>query len=145
MKVSTHILFSIGLFLVLLPFLKLFAFIPLISAILIDIDHYFYYSLTRKDADIRNTYSFFMQLRQKRDEKKQGSRILYFLAIFHTIEFVVLILILSLFSEIFALITLGIIFHLIIDCIEFMTVKKHLALKSKTIYHYIKTKEEERL
>ena len=145
MKVSVHILFSIGLFLVLLPFFKLFALIPLISSILIDIDHYFYYASTRKEVNIRNTYSFFMQLRQRRDEKKQTNKILYFLAPFHTIEFIVLILILSLFSEIFALIALGIIFHLIIDGIESMTVKKHIALKSKTIYHYFNTKKEDRL
>jgi len=142
MKVSIHILSSFILFLILLPFLKSWAVIPFISAILIDIDHYFYYAFTRKKLNFKNSYIFFNELRK--NSKKSGAGILYILCIFHTYEFLFLIAIFSLFSEVFVLITLGVAFHLILDYIDFLTTKANYR-KSKMFLHYFKIHKEERL
>lgn len=138
MKIYQHIIFSIIFLLILYPFFSYYSFIPFIASLLIDIDHYFYYIKTKKSLNIKSCYTFFGKF-----EKYEGP-IIFFLAIFHTYEFLIIMIILSFFNEILALITVGLIFHLILDYIE-TKMREKPAKKSKTLYHYLKLGEDKKV
>jgi hypothetical protein len=79
-----------------------------LSSIFIDIDHYLWHIIKNKDHNLKNAYLF---LKNKQRWKRK-------LMIFHTIEFHILILLLSLIYLPFVYIFIGMIFHSILDIIE---------------------------
>jgi len=133
-----HILFGLIFSLILIPFIGQWSIVLFLSTFLFDIDHYFYYAFTRKDYSLSKSIKFFINSeREKRKSKKSNGGVKYFLCIFHTYEFILLMIILSLFFEIFAVITLGLLFHLFLD---FIDIKIYYYPAEK--YHWISTYHE---
>lgn len=106
-----HIFLGI-LFILILSLTNLFTPLQLIlilaASILIDTDHWFVYVKRKKDFSIKQAYNFFYSLRKTKSKHT-------FLCIFHTIEFFIILGLLSLKSQFFFLVFLGCIFHLVTD------------------------------
>ena len=91
------------------------------ASFLIDVDHYLYFVVTKKNLSVKKAYNFFNEERNAalKLPKRQRKGIDPKMCLFHGIEVSGLILILGLFlSKIFLFIFAGFIFHLIFDWIE---------------------------
>ena len=108
----THFIITLILSIVLYPLFKLNVLWFFLSGFLIDFDHYLYYVLKYKTLNFSKAYSYYLK---KQDE--------LFLMIFHTIEFWILLLILSSFSMIFIFLLIGLLPHLTMDYIEMISGK----------------------
>ena len=104
MNIKGHFLIGLILSLILLPFFGTNSFIIIISSILLDIDHIFNYALNHNSINIKKAINHHKNLCGK-----------HALSIFHTIEFIILLGILSSFSETILLLFIGAIAHLITD------------------------------
>lgn len=104
------------------------------ASVLIDVDHYIYYAIRKNIWNLSKTY------REHKTLPKNHKPMLH---IFHTSEFLVLILIFSLFNQIFLFIFIGLLFHSIIDIIDFIAVGK-LGCREFFITRYILSKNKSR-
>ncbi len=113
MNLSVHIITSAILATILYPFFGLSALLVIVSSFLIDFDHFIYFAFKFKNLNIFKTYRFYNVELKKRsiDSTKK------ILLVFHTIEFLLLIIILSFFSKVFFILLLGIVLHYILDII----------------------------
>ncbi|MBI2671176.1 hypothetical protein HYX18_04345 [Candidatus Woesearchaeota archaeon] len=83
--------------------------IVFLASFLIDVDHYFSYVYKKQDFSLRNAIAYFSDLRNMP---------YHTLHVFHTVEFWILLLLLSYFSSVFLIILIGILFHLSLDFTE---------------------------
>lgn len=82
-------------------------FIIVAASLLIDFDHLAYYVYTGKPVkNLRYMFNYFAQ-------GYEEHRPHYFL--FHNFEFVLILLIIGMFSKIFAMIAIGVLIHLLLD------------------------------
>jgi len=118
----THLIFSIIPFILASQFYGWNSLWIFVGGVLIDWDHYVYYIFQKKDINIIRSYRYFRSLRglKKLAEYKKVFRF------FHTIEFLIVIVILSFYSEIFFLILIGILTHYILDVINEIRLFKEL-------------------
>lgn len=133
-----HIIFSIILTIILylLNFDFLFILLFFLASILIDIDHYFFYIIKKKNFNLGKTYKYFRyELNRARIKKPKT-----LLFIFHTIEFFLLLLILSLFLNFFWPIFFGCLFHDVIDIICGLFQKHKKYIKAPSLIWYITKK-----
>jgi len=102
------------------------------SSILIDSDHYFWFIFNFKNFNLKKAYLYAKNNKSKKNRKK--------LMIFHTIEFLILILILSHFLKFLIYVFIGSVFHILIDTID-LVFKIRKNKKSKRyislIYYFI--------
>jgi hypothetical protein len=107
-----HFIFGL-IFSILLYFLfhlTLFqAFLILFASVFIDVDHYMFIVKRKKIWNLKKAYYWHKSL------PKNHKTIMH---IFHTVEFIVLVLLLSYFWSGFFFIFLGMIFHSILDLID---------------------------
>ncbi len=90
-----------------MPFVIIF-----FSTFLFDVDHYLAYIIRKKDFSFKKSYRFFVESRYKAIEKPKKRP---FLFISHTIEFLILMIILSFFNKTILYMTIGLLFHSILD------------------------------
>ena len=99
-------IFSIILYLIgLSPFNSILIFL---SSFLIDFDHYLWYVLKKKDFNLKKAFYFLKEMEKKKP----------MMMVFHTFEFILLILILSFFFNPFLFILMGMLFHSLLDLID---------------------------
>ena len=114
--------FFAALLLFILPLIGILGFMLIVlSAVLIDADHYLYYFYVEKGTSLTKAYAFFRKNKKKFLSLAKEKRAEYYGAwcIFHGIEMLILTLLCTFFiSEIFGFIFIGISFHLILDYIE---------------------------
>jgi hypothetical protein len=93
------------------------AAIVLFSSVFIDVDHYIYYILRKKDLSLRKAYFWFISNGKKYGKIPKRHKKKYYLSIliFHGIEPLLLLIILSFFLPIFWFVSFGFIFHLSLD------------------------------
>lgn len=103
------------------------AFIILASSILIDADHYLFYINKKKDYSLIKAYYWFKNL--PKDHKP-------ILQLFHTIEFMIFLAVLSYSSYYALLVLLGVLFHSLID-ICYMIAKKRFNTREFSIIKYL--------
>jgi len=144
-----HILFGlIFSFLVWLIFPITFfqATIIFLASVLIDIDHYFLYVFEKKDLSLRRAYNssinFGKKWRKLKREDKEKYKKKQF--IFHGIEFLTLIFLLSFLNNLFFYILIGLIFHLFLDILSEIYYQDPLYIKLSQIAVYIKNKNKKR-
>ncbi|MEK6934296.1 MAG: hypothetical protein AABW46_00285 [Nanoarchaeota archaeon] len=104
-----HLLSSIIPVILLFPIYKYWSFVFLIGSWLIDFDHYIWYFIYKKDFSIKNAY------RWCRDTHMKDQ-----LHIFHVIEFWILMFFLSFIHILFGIVFAGMVFHLILDFIDYI-------------------------
>jgi hypothetical protein len=102
-------IFSLAVY-ILFPVTPLQASVIFLSSFLIDFDHYLWYVFKKKDLSLRRAYFYLKSLGRKKHKKH--------LMIFHTLEFILIIGVLSLFFPIFFFLLIGILFHSLLDIID---------------------------
>lgn len=122
---SKHIVFGFIFSLLayfLFPKIGLFGFFTIwLASFLIDVDHYLYYVFTKKDINLKNSYKWFMGESSKafylpREKRKNNGKQIP--CIFHGIEAIIILILLSLINSFFMYILIGFIFHEILDFIH---------------------------
>ena len=123
---KTHIIFgfifSLILFL-LFPSINWVGFFMIFaSSVLIDVDHYLFYAVTKKDWSLIRAYKWFVKGTKRFEklsieEKKKSKSIV---CIFHGIESLIILFVLSYFSNFFFFILIGFLFHELLDLIHIL-------------------------
>jgi len=122
MKTWVHSLFSLILALLLYPIFSWKVIFVFVGGVLIDIDHYFWYVYKYKKFNMFGCYKFFYGQGRKNNFKEINGA----LFIFHTIEFLLLALLLSFYSELILMVTAGLWVHYVLDLIWHYYVPKRL-------------------
>ena len=140
MRPKYHVLFSFlfsaGLFFFFPRITLLGAIVIFMGAVLIDVDHYLYYVFKKKDLSLRRAYRFFiMQLHVARKHKEHYQSPL---CIFHTVEALILMTVLALYSKIWLYVLVGSLLHFVLDLYETLIVHKNIGLRVYTLYPYFK-------
>lgn len=131
--------------LILLFFIKPFGvLIIFLSSVLIDVDHYLYYVFEKKRFSLKSAYNWYLIERQRFYDLslKERKKHRYFILIFHGLETLAIILLLSKYFPLLFFIFIGFSMHLIEDLIiayKFRFLKRELFL-SYAIYLHIKNK-----
>ncbi len=125
--------------------LFLFHLIPLTGALilwlvsfLIDVDHYAFYVLAKHDFNLRRAYHFFAH--QDKSYYKQKSEYRAPLCAFHTVEVLLLVIVLSFYYKIALYILIGMLLHFIGDFYHTIILMKAPRLRRYTIFNFIKEK-----
>jgi hypothetical protein len=148
---STHIIIgAIASFLIWLIFPSLTwwqVFIIFASSILIDVDHYLWYAIKKKDWSLRRAYQWHVkksELFQKMDEKERN-KFKHLLVIFHGIEFWLFLILLIFINKIFLFVLIGIVIHMILDYIDLYRWKAPFYTKTSQIAVIVKNKKKKRV
>lgn len=140
-----HIIINLIIALILLFFINpLYVLIIFLSSVLIDVDHYLYYIFEKKRFSLKSAYNWYLIERQKFHDLslKERKKHRYFIFIFHGLESLIILFLLSLYVPIFFFIFIGFSIHLIEDSIiaaKFKFLKRKLFL-SYAIYLHAKNK-----
>ncbi len=150
MQPKIHFLFSIPLIIFLYFIFKIPLYgilIILFSNILIDIDHFFYYIFkNKKNFSIKSfneSYNWYKKKSKFFNKlKKEELKKYYFgFYIFHGIEFLFLVFLLSFFNKFFLFILIGLTFHYLCDLIYTLKEKWPLQ-KFSWIYSFLERKKK---
>ncbi len=98
--------------------------IVFLSSVLIDADHYLFYAIGKRDFSYTGAYSWHVEqeIKAKRMAKK-GIRKRGPFHLFHTIEFHILLLLLSFSNAIFFYALVGFVFHSAVDFVDLALTK----------------------
>ena len=130
MKTSAHLIASIILTAALYPVFRWKVVLILVGGVLIDIDHYFWYAYKYKKINIFESYKFFIR---PMDEKNFES-IMGILLVFHTVEFLIIMAVLSYFSKFALIFTIGLLLHYALDLIYLYIVAKKFIINHSVIH-----------
>jgi hypothetical protein len=136
--IVTGLIFSIA-FYILFPSINVGeAGIIFLASFLIDFDHYAYYVVKEKDFNLKNAYRWF----KKRSKlfstlsKARKNKIPRTFSFLHGLEWVFLFFLSGkIFSPVFFFIAIGMLFHLILDCIDSYIILRRIR-KISVIYDY---------
>lgn len=120
MELIIHFISSLILGGVLYPFFGLSAFIVIIGGFIVDVDHYLLYICQFRKLEVKKALVYF---REYFDKHYKGKAPFF---IFHSIEFLLLLVLVSFYSEYVFLLTLGIILHYSLDFLYEMKLAGHL-------------------
>lgn len=129
MTLREHIKYSAIPCGILVPFLGYKVIWFLLGSILIDADHYITYVLRFKDFNVARMFKYYHE-----DLFKEINP--YVLNIFHTVEFLIVLLILSFYSSVFLLMLMGLVFHLLLDSIHLYKIGR-LSARAHSIVEYL--------
>ena len=132
---NAHVLYGILLALTswfLFPGVTWFeALLILFSSIFIDVDHYIWYVIVKKDWNLKRAYYYL------RDEVKGSQKLM----IFHTIEFLIVIGLLSFIWFGFYYIFIGVLYHFALDMMSMIKLKR-LKDREYSLIHWLKIKKK---
>lgn len=114
MLVKYHIISGLIASGLLFPIYDWYSLIVLISSFIFDIDHYLFFIITKKEFSLRKAYSYF---KNTHDTKNIGL-MRTMLMVFHTLEFYILLIVLSLLNRLFLMVLIGVLLHGILDAID---------------------------
>ena len=136
MSPLVHFIFSMITAVILYPIFGWSVLLIFVSGVLIDIDHYFWYIYKIKDYNMFKCYKFYMI----KEAKNNYRGIVGALFIFHTIEILVILMVISFFIEIVMFLTIGIFGHFLLDLIWIYYTTKRFFLNHSIISWFIKNK-----
>jgi hypothetical protein len=115
-----------------------------LSSFLIDFDHYLLYIFKKKDFVFMNAYQWFVKRRKKYLKLSLNEREKYKreIVIFHYAEFWILLLILSIFSNVFLFVLIGIAIHIFLDWLELFYLNEPIYSKVSLIWTLVKNKNK---
>lgn len=106
-----------------------------ITAFFIDVDHYIYFICKKGSWNLKKAYHYFYNLNKQLKKRKKK---LELLMIFHNIETLILLIVLSFFLfNVFFPILLGIIIHYILDIVTMLTCKEKKYKRALSLIYYI--------
>lgn len=121
-------------------------FLIFFASVLIDFDHYIWYVYRKKSPNLKKAYLWFKEKRKiwfKFPEKEREKYKRAYL-IFHSIEFWIILSMLSFVNKIFVFILIGVLFHMIFDFIEIIYFKEKYYSKLSLIWIYIKNNKNKK-
>ena len=136
MKTWVHTVLSLILAALLYKFFNWRVLFILIGGVLVDADHYFWYVFKFNKFSLPDCYDYFTRV----TVKTQWKDIIGSFLIFHTVEFLILSIILSFYSSYALLFTIGLIGHYLLDSIWHLNVPKRAVLNFSIIHWIIKNK-----
>ncbi len=94
--------------------------IVLFSTVLIDFDHYLFYVYKKKNLNLRKAYKWYLRKGEKLSNLSEGQRKKFYTSIylFHNVEGIIFLLVLSQISKYFYYVLIGVLFHLVLDLIS---------------------------
>jgi len=116
------------------------------SSVLIDVDHYLFYVFIKKNWSLKNAYNWF-SIRAKRfeflpkPERKKKAKSCP--CIFHGIEAIIILILLSFYHKFFLYILIGFVFHEILDLIKILNDRydlNHIGSQTYNIITFVKNK-----
>ncbi len=144
MLIFHHLLLALLLCVVLFKFYSWKVLFVLFGGVLVDFDHYLLFILKYRTLNIKKSYLRFKET-HRRGKREPPTK---FELLFHSIEFFILIIILSFFSEIFLLVFIGLFFHLLTDGILkkwIYQIYKYKKIKSYSIIGWYIIKKKKKL
>ena len=130
MKTSVHIAASAALAAMVYPFFQWKVPLIFVGGVLIDVDHYLWYVYKYKKLSLLGCYRHYMKhMGDSHQEKDFGT-----LLIFHTAEFLLLMAVLSFYSEYFLVFTIGLFGHYLLDLAYLYSVPKKFIVNHSVIY-----------
>ena len=117
MDIIKHLTMGIILSLIFYPFFNYLVIILFFSSFIFDVDHYLEYVIRKKDFSLLKAYKEAQELNKKQKTLKQVF-IIDVVHMLHTIEFIIILGILSFFSKLFLMVLIGLLFHNLLDIIE---------------------------
>jgi hypothetical protein len=142
-----HFLYGaiVAVFLFFVPFVNFWeSLVFLVSTVLIDVDHYFYYVSKKRKYDIKGAYRWFKAKEKLWKALQPHDRKHYYTGfyLFHGIEWLIIFFLLGYFcNSIFYFIFLGMLFHLILDWVMQERYSYPYRFKFSVIYDYFKFKK----
>src|SRR3989344_7674612 len=124
MEMSIHLATSLALAAALYPFFGWVSLLVVVGGFLIDIDHYFWYACKVKKFSIKGCYDFYMLPPKNGNFFNNKDSLL----VFHTIELIILIIVLALFNIYIRIVLFGLLLHLSLDVYYRITKAKYLFL-----------------
>ena len=129
MKTPAHVLASAVFAAFFYPLFGWKVALILAGGVAIDIDHYFFYVLRYGKFGLRECYNHFTV-----DAEKNNYRdVTGILLIFHTIEFAAVMAVLSFYSRLALVFSIGLLCHYILDGIYIFTVPKRIIINHSVI------------
>ena len=124
-----------------------YAIIIFLSTFLIDFDHYLYYAAKKKDLSLKRAYAWFVKHRDQIRSLKPSEREKYKrgIFIFHGIECIALLALLTYIHPLFAFVLIGVIIHMLFDFIDLYTSKEPMYIKVSQIYVYMRNRGKKEL
>lgn len=140
MKFSTHLIASIALAALLYPVFGTSSLFALIGGIFADTDHYLHFVFIKKKFNPFECNRYYAEEHKSTNYKEFDG----ILMVFHTIEFLVLMLVLSFYSKFALAFTIGLASHYIIDAIWFKYFVKRFVLNHSIIWWLAKKFQKQR-
>jgi len=134
MKTWVHVVVSSIIALVLYPVFNWTVLLILVGGVLIDIDHYIWYIFKHKNFDIFECYRQFTEVGEKSNFRIFSGITLFF----HTIEFTILMLILSFINELALMFTIGLVVHYFLDIIHQFYLTRSMIINPSMVSWLIK-------
>jgi len=133
---KTHIILGIIFSIALLYFFKISLFsasLVFSTSVLIDFDHYLFYFSRNKNLNLKKAYYWHKSIPDNHKPIMQT---------FHSIEFLLLVLLLSFIWKPFIFILIGMIFHSIIDIIDIYSKIHNLKAREFSLIRYLFAKDK---
>jgi hypothetical protein len=114
------------------------SFIIFMMSWCIDVDHYLFYVIKKKDWNLKRAYQYYeaqLSIYQKQKEHYDAP-----LCIFHTAEFVIVLIVLAFYSKIALFVLMGTVLHYVGDAYHTFYVLKMPRIRRYTVYRYLKEK-----
>ncbi len=131
-----HLLISLILAAVFYPIFNLKVLLIIAGGVLIDIDHYIFYICRFRNFSIRNCYKYCHTVIKGKNFKETIGTLL----IFHNIEFLLVSIIFSIYSQLALMFTIGLVFHYIMDITHRYSLAKSIISSPSLIVWFIKNK-----
>jgi hypothetical protein len=132
-----HFIISLIPSIFLFPYIKWNVLFIIIGGILIDVDHYFYYIIRFRNLNFFSFYNYHLNHKKEKYKTLKDKRFKRIILIFHTIEFIFLLLILMFFNRYIFYLGVGMIIHLFFDSIQRIVFVKDLNATPLSILLYI--------
>ncbi|HEY6007208.1 MAG TPA: hypothetical protein VIU40_02725 [Geobacteraceae bacterium] len=106
-----------------------------VGSILIDVDHYIFYVFRRRRFDVRGMFAYFEDLQEVQHRIPYAG-----ICIFHTVEFYLLVYLLSLRYSLFTPVFIGMLYHFVLDLIH---LRRHRFLTGRAFFileHFVRVR-----
>ena len=138
MKTWVHFVVCLILAGILFPIYGWKVLFILVGGVLIDVDHYLWYAYKYRKFNLADSYNFFL----KNMETKDFTSVIGILIIFHTLEFLLMMVLLSFYYELAFIFTIGLLSHYLLDSLFLYFVAKRVIADYSIIHWLYKNKLE---
>jgi len=115
-----HFIASLVLAAILYPFYGVNVLFIFVGGFLIDLDHYLWYIYKNKGFNPINAYKFYLKMLKEKSFNQKRK----YLLLFHSAEFLVLMVIFAFYSKIMFIILIGLLYHYALDTITILFISK---------------------